>query len=395
MSSSSSNIFNGGTINLSNSNSSILHDKDESVNEPVNPFKNIQVHTYGHKPNVIPPYVLDNVSKAYTLKNVNNNKRNSNASDDIIPQELFLEQQQDYAKLDVTQIYNGAQHDPYIRSIDGSWFKFKESIRQKPAYTMDKYAIDPNYLNDYDLKEKWNGDERLKNEFIGPDNSNDFDIEPPPFCLRLFGVKERGENDTKIRSTAGYWMGENRSQLKPTLKKIFLFNPLVPLFLRILTLIFCAIALALACSIFVFSKRDYDGHSIEQKPSTIMAIVVQSVALVYVIYIAYDEYSGKPLGLREPMSKMRLVMLDLLFIIFSSANLSLAFNTLYDDEWVCRELKAPSYVGNIFPVVSSICKRQRGLASFLFVVLFTWVLTFTISLLRVIDKVNTPGPGPR
>ena len=54
----------------------------------------------------------------------------------------------------------------------------------------------------------------------------------------------------------------------------------------------------------------------EQQPSTIMALVVQSCALVYVIYIAYDEYTGKPLGLREPMSKMRLILLDLLFIIF-------------------------------------------------------------------------------
>ena len=32
---------------------------------------------------------------------------------------------------------------------------------------------------------------------------------------------KKGENDTRMRSTAGYWMGENRSQLKPTLKNIF------------------------------------------------------------------------------------------------------------------------------------------------------------------------------
>ena len=38
--------------------------------------------------------------------------------------------------------------------------------------------------------------------------------------FRVFG-KEKGENDTRMRSTAGYWMGENRSQLKPTLKKYF------------------------------------------------------------------------------------------------------------------------------------------------------------------------------
>ena len=111
-------------------------------------------------------------------------------------------------------------------------------------------------------------------------------------------------------------MGENRSQLKPNLKRIFLFNPLVPLFLRMLILMFCAIALGLACTVYVFSRRKYDGETIPQQASTIMAIVVESCALVYVIYIAYDEYTGKPIGLREPMSKMSLILLDLFLLYF-------------------------------------------------------------------------------
>lgn len=37
-----------------------------------------------------------------------------------------------------------------------------------------------------------------------------------------------------------------------------------------------------------------------------MAIVVDAIALVYIIYVTYDEYSGKPLGLRSPKAKIRL-----------------------------------------------------------------------------------------
>ena len=33
-----------------------------------------------------------------------------------------------------------------------------------------------------------------------------------------------------------------------------------------------------------------------------------------------------------------IVMLDLLFIIFDSANLSLAFDTLFDVRWSCRSV---------------------------------------------------------
>ncbi|KAI3402552.2 hypothetical protein KGF56_004644 [Candida oxycetoniae] len=322
----------------------------------------IKVSTYS-RVTTIPPYVLDSISKFYTHGGIHG---------------------------DLSATFK-ASDDPYIKAIDGSWYQFKESVKHPTTYPGNKVGVDKEYLDTYDLESPWGGDERLKKEF------NDYkeadNLSKGAGIFGYFRRKEKGENDTRVISTAGYWMGQNRSQLKPRLKKVFLFDPLVPLMLRIITLIFCVAALALACSIFIFSKHEYDGHPVEQQASTIMAIVVQTCALVYVIYIAYDEYAGKPLGLRKPMGKMRLVMLDLLFIIFSSANLSLAFNTLYDDEWVCQIYRKPGLVSydGIFPIVSSICRRQKALASFLFVVLVTWVLTFTISLIRVIDKVNTPN----
>lgn len=189
------------------------------------------------------------------------------------------------------------------------------------------------------------------------------------------------------RSSARYLVSEeSRKVWKPRLTFILLNNPYVPLTLRTIMFVLSVIALGMACSIFVHS-RHARPLPITQQPSTIMAVVVQTCALVYIVYITYDEYSGKPLGLREPKAKMRLIMLDLLFIIFSCANLALAFNTLYDPTWTCHW---SDDISNNFsvPYNFSICSRQRALASLLFLILVSWVATFTISIFRLVERVT-------
>ena len=104
-----------------------------------------------------------------------------------------------------------------------------------------------------------------------------------------------------------------------------------------------------------------------------MAIIVDAVALVYILYITYDEYTGKPLGLRSAKSKMRLIFLDLFFIVFDSANLSLAFEALSDNPGSCQSGTQHNL---------SICNQQRALASVLMVALIAWLMTFSISVLR-------------
>ena len=96
-----------------------------------------------------------------------------------------------------------------------------------------------------------------------------------------------------------------------------------------------------------------------------MAIIVDAIAMAYLVYITYDEYSGKPLGLRSAKAKMRLIFLDLFFIVFDSANLSLAFETLSDNR-PCAE----------------VCGKQEALASVLLIALIAWLLTFSISVMR-------------
>lgn len=164
---------------------------------------------------------------------------------------------------------------------------------------------------------------------------------------------------------------------------------MVPLTFRSIIWFLSLLALALSSSIFHLSNV----YGFAQKPSTVMAIVVDAIALVYLIYITYDEYSGKPLGLRSPTTKIRLLMFDLVFIVFDSANLSLAFDTLYDIRWSCRSAATAAdfrqkhiYLNR---TVEPICDRQKALAAFLFLALFAWVGTFMISVFRVVERVSS------
>lgn len=110
-----------------------------------------------------------------------------------------------------------------------------------------------------------------------------------------------------------------------------------------------------------------------------MAIVVDVIALPYIGYITWDEYTGAPLGLRAPKTKMRLVLLDLFFIIFESANLSLAFQAITDRDGACFTKTGQEKAHNMDP---NLCGQVKALAAILFVALVAWGLTFTVSILR-------------
>lgn len=158
--------------------------------------------------------------------------------------------------------------------------------------------------------------------------------------------------------------------------RTILRSPLVPLIIRMVVFGFSMVALALACSIYRVTPHNNRGpsassvnqnNSVHTTPSTMMAIVVDAVAMIYLIGITYDEYSGKPLGLRPPSTKMRLILLDLFFIVFDSANLSLAFEALGDNT-----------------SCGSVCDQQRSLASVLLIALIAWLMTFSISVMRYV-----------
>ena len=155
-------------------------------------------------------------------------------------------------------------------------------------------------------------------------------------------------------------------------------HPLVPLAFRLVVLTTSSIALGLSASIFHLTNRT----TYSQTASAVMAIIVDCIAIPYICYITWDEYTGKPLGLRPPKAKMRLVLLDVFFIIFESANLSLAFQAIQDSEGSC--LAGEGETGNRGTVNGNLCAREKALASILFAALVAWGLTFTVSMTRYV-----------
>lgn len=194
------------------------------------------------------------------------------------------------------------------------------------------------------------------------------------------GHKENADDD------AGFgWILDpsKRRRRMRRLHRIVMNHPMVPLVVRLTVVTFSSLALALAASIF--HKANRTGCS--RGSSTYLAIIVDVIAIVYTIYITYDEYTSKPLGLRSHRAKMRLIFLDLLFIVFDSANLSLAFYALTDERWACRQSNASG--PGVCELNRAICARQKALTATLLVALVAWLVTFSISTLRLIEKVMT------
>lgn len=184
-------------------------------------------------------------------------------------------------------------------------------------------------------------------------------------------------------------------------------NPFVVLIIRLIVLVFVLAALGVGASIYhrtdalnssagaragtLIDPSTEQNYICEQQPSTYMAFMVDSCAVVYLGYITWDEYRSKPLGLRKTRDKLRLLFLDIVFIIFSSAALALSFNTLTDRQWACYS-GGPATNGsssNNQMVAQStcvhngdLCRRQKALCGVLLIALFVWLQTFAISVLR-------------
>ena len=177
-----------------------------------------------------------------------------------------------------------------------------------------------------------------------------------------------------------YRSGPRRRVWYLRLQRTILRSPIIPMVIRMIVFGFSVIALGLASSIHHIT--DAPNDVVGQSPSTDMAIIVDAVALVYLLYITYDEYSGKPLGLRSARAKMRLIFLDLFFIVFDSANLSLAFVSIRDTNCDDDTSGGVSCTPQQVILFNEILMRQKALASVLLIALVAWLLTFSISVAR-------------
>jgi len=185
----------------------------------------------------------------------------------------------------------------------------------------------------------------------------------------------------------GFWLFSPAKRRRKLMRfhRTIMNHPMVPAFIRMIVLIFSILALSLAGAIFHHSN----SAGCDNNSSTWMAIIVDVIAILYTVYITYDEYTSKPLGLRSHNAKMSLIFLDLAFIVFESANLSLAFQALTDEKWACKDssdIAAREYCN----FEASICTRQKALTATLLIALMAWLTTFTISTLRYVPRTFFP-----
>jgi hypothetical protein len=147
-------------------------------------------------------------------------------------------------------------------------------------------------------------------------------------------------------------------------------HSLAPLMFRLSVMVTSIIALAIAARIH--QLEDVDSSDSAEETQSVVAVAVDCVAIPYIGYMIWDEYTGKPLGLRSVASKISLVLLDLFFIIFKSASTALAFESL-----VYHNLSDPA-VRNL----------SKALAAFMLTGLIAWSMNFAVNIFRTVERLG-------
>jgi len=197
------------------------------------------------------------------------------------------------------------------------------------------------------------------------------------------GSKIRGDKQAPADgddASAGYVPLKSRK--RPLLQRIryqILRNPYVPLVIRLMILTFAATALGISVQLRHDLKSS--AHLVEDD-SSLMAVIVDAVAIPYICAVTYDEYKAKPIGLRSTNAKLRIILLDLGFIVFESVNVGLVFMAVGGPDQGCDKLAndGSSYFANV-------CGRTQALAGVLVVALFAWLSAFIISILRLVERI--------
>ncbi|GKT59088.1 hypothetical protein ColTof4_12620 [Colletotrichum tofieldiae] len=151
---------------------------------------------------------------------------------------------------------------------------------------------------------------------------------------------------------------------------LILRHYLVPLVFRLTVMLTSIVALAIAARIY--RHEDAKSNTSPERAQSIVAIAVDTVALPYIGYMLWDEYTGKPLGLRPAVQKIALILLDLFFIIFKSASTSLAFESL-----VFHNVEA-----------GQVRQLSQALASFMLAGLLAWTMNFMVNIFRTVQRLG-------
>lgn len=159
-----------------------------------------------------------------------------------------------------------------------------------------------------------------------------------------------------------------------------------PFLLRLFQLAMSTASLSLGAEIF---QMFHNQQSILRNPAckrgatTYMAIAVGASGVIYTACMAGDELLAPPIGIRKPSRKLKLLLMDLFFVVFMSANASLAWAALWADSFPCGKGSDSCPNEEV-----GICERQGALIAVLMIAVIAWVGTLSMNLYRLVYTVE-------
>ncbi|CCE61398.1 hypothetical protein TPHA_0A03210 [Tetrapisispora phaffii CBS 4417] len=303
-----------------------------------------------------------------------------------------------------------------------------------------QYYEDPEIANKFStLDSEWGGEERLKNIFNIPDiekmsfeNFEDkkkwrqyiseikelYHIKPKKAYTSTFTCQNYSNSSIickewirdEINKEKEHWIGFKNQQLKqykPIIKNFILNNIFFRLFLRLIIIGLCVAVVTVSSNIIANSRAErvfledkpfFNNYTIDLMinfSDLIFNVFSNSLAIIYNLYIGYDEFAGKPIGLNNPTSHAVFLMLDLFFIIVENVNLSLSMNYIINtrhsfnkkDNQLNENFKSIDITIQL--LIKTFCQQEQLLILLTFLLELIWTFTFCIGIIKILDKTNS------
>ncbi|KAH8918229.1 hypothetical protein BT69DRAFT_1338355 [Atractiella rhizophila] len=222
----------------------------------------------------------------------------------------------------------------------------------------------------------------------------------PDGAIPLTGTIEK---EGLERKTPGHLTGDtshyirdllNRRTIKKKVVDFLLHSVFAPLFFRLLNLSFTACVLGLAIRVLVVENQ----HNIRGiiGTSTTLALIIAPLTLCHILGSVYLEYFGRPIGIWSVRLKMTHTLIDLVFIVLWSSELSLAFDDYFSTSLECTtwtpnprfqstatvDVEVPTHVQDI------LCDSQGALVALVFGGMVLYIAVLVVSLFRIFNQVR-------
>ncbi|KAE8223137.1 hypothetical protein CF319_g3778 [Tilletia indica] len=177
-------------------------------------------------------------------------------------------------------------------------------------------------------------------------------------------------------------------------RQFLLLNPFAPFAFRMINMSFTTATLAVAIRIHETLRSIGDSSLVGSSP--ILGIIFAPLTLAHVFTQIYMEYFGKPIGLWSVRSKLFYTLIELVFVCFWSAELSLAFDNLTTSPLECccgasklfRAEEAAEAINQNPERVGYVCRLQSTLAGLSFVSLLAYLIVLSVSLFRIFERLS-------